>query len=338
MITRRIRLILILVTSFLICYEQINAGIFYKEINAISGYSDIDGWVGKKGMALKNSIGFEYFGKASNEYGDYLTYDLQMRLAYDPSEDFDNALAVEIHNAYLEYKLGLGSKLIFGHFSPAFGLEPIIDTHATLLQTLAPANIGFKKDWGISYKGFLGEFDYQIAAQLGSGMSIHSKDDNFLITARIGTPQNRDFQYGFSLLYGEVLQSKEAKTIPRAELVSDKAVLKRRVGLDAQYLTGPYLLKGEVAYGKDDDRDVMGALIELDYTVPANQNLELALQGQFWSRNLDSSGANDLTLAFCVSYKLTSNITIRTAYFQDVYSADGREDRQAFLQIYYYGS
>ncbi|MGB8226915.1 MAG: hypothetical protein WCE45_08670 [Sedimentisphaerales bacterium] len=55
-------------------------GAFYKELNLIGGYSDNKGLVGKDNHMLKNSVGFEYFRKFSNKYGDYLTLDLQMRL------------------------------------------------------------------------------------------------------------------------------------------------------------------------------------------------------------------------------------------------------------------
>jgi len=101
-----------------------------------------------------------------------------------------------------------------GHFDPAFGLEPVTDTHGTLLQTLAPKNIGFKKDWGIGYRGLLGKFDYQLAVQLGSGMGIRRKDGSYLLTGRISTPQTRDTQIGLSFLYGRTLVSGQSWTIP----------------------------------------------------------------------------------------------------------------------------
>ena len=82
---------------------------FYKEAVIIGGYSDKDQWVGKKDMMLKNSIGFEYFRKFSDEYGDFLTLDIQMRIAYDSMENSSDTFGVEIHNAWLEYKLGLGT-------------------------------------------------------------------------------------------------------------------------------------------------------------------------------------------------------------------------------------
>ena len=74
--------------------EIIQAEEFYKEALMIGGYSDKDQWVGKKNMMLKNSVGFEYYKKFSNEYGDFLTLDLQIRTAYDSKEDSQDAFRV----------------------------------------------------------------------------------------------------------------------------------------------------------------------------------------------------------------------------------------------------
>ena len=130
--------------------DTVSAGIT-PEVNLMGGYSDQESWIGKKGMSLKNSIGFEYFRIFSNDYGDFLTADLQVRLSYDSIESSDDAWAIEIHNAWLDYKLSLGKIFRVGHFDPAFGLEPLMDTHGTLMQSLAVKNIGFKKDWGVGY-------------------------------------------------------------------------------------------------------------------------------------------------------------------------------------------
>ena len=121
------------------------------------------------------------------------------------------------------------------HFDPAFGLEPVLDTHGTILQTLARKNIGFKKDWGGALKGTFYDLDYKAALQLGSGMSIRDKDDSFLITARLGTPSSNDLQCGVSGMYGEVLQTKGMSTFPKNELLSERGLSKRRIGLDGQY-------------------------------------------------------------------------------------------------------
>jgi len=310
--------------------------LYYKEINIIGGYSDRDRWVGKSGE-LVSSAGFEDYRKFSNDYGDYLTTDLQLRIGYDSLKNSEDAWGMQIHNAWLLYKLDYDKKLRLGHFDPAFGLEPQVDTHGTLLETLAMKDIGFKKDWGIGMEGSLQNFDYKTALQLGSGMSIYRKDESFLFTSRIGSPETQNFQYGASFLYGNVLDYAGMWTWPRDKLKSNKAVLKKRIGLDSQYLFGPYLFKGEVAFGADDHNDVLGYLGEIDYTLPKYQNLELELQFQSWINDIGNSSSDDSTLTLGVSCRLDQNTTLRTAFSHDLNMTGKKEDDMIIVQFYFFG-
>lgn len=323
----------IIITPFAFAGESL----FYKEVNLIGGYSDQNRWIGKSDT-LKNSVGFEYYKKFSNDYGDFLTADLQMRIAYDSIESPADAWALEIHNAWLEFKLPSSNKFRIGHFDPSFGLEPLLDTHGTILQTLAEQNIGFNKDWGVALRGIAPMFDYEVALQLGSGMSIYKRDGSYLVSARAGSPSGNNFQYGLSLLFGNVLETMGMKTAPRNKLLLDNAVVKKRVGLDGQYLYGPYLLKAECGYGTNNHTTVLGYMCELDYTVPRNQNLEVELQFKSWINNLSESGTDDSTLSVGASYKLNQRVTIRTAYIHDFNLMEGREDDRFLVQIYYFGN
>jgi hypothetical protein len=314
-----------------------NEALFYKEVNFIGGYSDRDHWLGKSND-LTNSIGFEDYRKFSSEHGDYLTTDLQVRFAYDSMANAHNAWGIQIHNAWLLYKMNYAAKLRIGHFDPAFGLEPLLDTHGTILQTLAMKDIGFKKDWGVGLEGSLPKFDYKMALQLGSGMGIRRRSDSFLFTSRIGTPTTENFQYGISFLYGRVLETEDTRTIPQDELLSDKAILKKRIGLDSQYLFGPYLFKGEIAYGENDYKKVLGYLGELDYIVPKYQNWEWELQFLSWINKLGESASDDSTLTLGSSYKLNQNTTLRAAFSHDFNSMGQKENNKILLQFYFFGT
>ncbi len=96
--------LIIMISLFLIETPALFAdqSLFYKEFNLIGGYSRQDEWIGESD-ALKNSIGFEDYRKFSGDYGDFLTTDLQLRIAYDSSESTDDAWAVEVHNAWAEF-------------------------------------------------------------------------------------------------------------------------------------------------------------------------------------------------------------------------------------------
>lgn len=331
--------LIIIILQFVIIPSFVFAdqSLFYKEVNLIGGYSSEDRWIGISDT-LRNSVGFEDYRKFSNEYGDFLTTDLQVRVAYDSQEKTKDAFGVEIHNAWLAYKYSLGHDLKVGHFDPEFGLEPLVDTHGTILQTLMMDNISFKKDWGVGLEGVFSNFDYRVALQLGSGMPVRMEGDNYLATTRIGVKPNENFQYGISFLWGQVLESKGMRTLPRDSLLNDKAILKRRLGLDFMYLLGPYQFKGEVAYGKDSADYVLGYLAEIDYTLPKQQNCELALQFKSWINDLDKKSSDDTTIAFCVSYKVNQKITLRLSASHDFNLAGGNEDNKILAQFYYYGN
>lgn len=317
----------IMLSMFLILATKVIGDlVLYKELSLIAGHSNENGWLDKLGM-VKNGVGIEYFGKLSSDKGDFLTFDLQTQLTYDFSEDFKHAWDIVTHNAWLEYKLGLGKSLRAGHFDPSFGLEPILDTHSKLLQTMIHKNIGFDKDWGVSYRSMISQFDYEISLQNGSGMKIKRDDGNFLLTGRIGKAGRSNFLYGLSLLYGKILRSEEMHDSSGMDML-DGTILKKRIGLDSQYAITPFLLKSELAYGKNDDMDVIGLFLETDYTPPSLQSLELQLQLQRWQEDM----MTDTMLILGTTYKLTSKINIRAAY---IYNID--KDRQIFIQFHYYG-
>lgn len=298
---------------FLLLIVTNGKALLYKEFNLIGGRSDKRGWVDES-LMLKNSIGSEYFRKFSNEYGDYMTLNLQTRLIYEPSE---NNWGFEVHNAWLEYNIKLGNKLRIGHFDPFYGLEPLLDTHGTILQTIAHENIGFKSDWGVGFRSFLKNFDYEIALQLGSGMRIKSRG-NFLITQRVGNSQRNNPNYGFSILFGKVLVDEEMHNN-----TNTAKIFKKRVGLDSQYQIRSILLKTELDYGKNDSDNVYGLFLEADY--PIFQSLESQIQWQTWSEK-------ENVLSLGLAYKILPELTFRTAYTHSF-----SNEKQIFIQIYFYG-
>lgn len=306
----------------------------YTEASAVLGYSERDEWFGEAPGSQRNAVGFEYFRKFSNERGDFLTCDVQARLSYDFSDDRE-PWALEIHNAWADYKLGLGSDIRAGHFSPAFGLEPVVDTHATLLQTLAGQDIGYKKDWGLGYRGIAGAFDYQVAAQLGSGMGIERKDGSYLLTARAANPPVGDLRYGLSALLGRVLVSVDARTIPKPR-IRDDAVFKKRIGADLMYEAGSLLVKAEATVGADGTHAVAGTLLEANYTPPSLQSLTLKAQGRFWIDLPGTTDAGASSAALAASYRLAQTWTLGVAVFHDL-AKPGPEDTRMVVQAYYYG-
>jgi hypothetical protein len=309
------------------------SSIFSVEMSALAGYSDADGWTADGAGGQTNSVGFEYLAKLSGDRGDFLTFDLQTRLSYDPMRPDDEPWAVEVHNAWVEHRLGLGSNVRAGHFEPAFGLERALDTHGTLLQTLIGDDVGFKHDWGVGYRGILGALDFEGAAQLGSGMGVGRRDGSFLVTSRVSSPPGGAFRYGVSGLYGRVLGSMGMRTIPQPVFAQD-AVTKGRVGVDAQCDAGSVVLAGELTAGTDGDGSVLGTLIQVGWPVPALDALTLEAQGRYWSR---SAGGDESSLGVCASLRVSEGWTLRAAAFHGLSGAAADEPTRAVLQAYYYG-
>lgn len=306
------------------------------ELNAVGGYSDSDGCISEIRGSQRNSVGFEYFRKVANEYGDFLTFDLQARVSHDSSEPGGNAVGLEVHSAWAEYKLGLGRNLRFGHFSPAHGLEPVTDTHGTIQQTLAVQDVGFKKDWGVGYRGLLGPFDLSLAAQLGSGMGIQMRDGSFLLSAQVWEPPGNGFRYGLSVLAGRVLSSRGGWTLPSPGFGA-AVVTKVRAGAAAAFESGSFEIKGELSAGKNDDIGVAGALLDAAYVPPSLQNLTFEAQGRVWSGELGASDGLASSITLGASYELTRDWTLRAYLIHDLSGPGDTEDTSVVCQVYFFG-
>jgi len=304
--------------------------VFSAELSALAGRSADGAWTLNGAGTQTNSIGFEYLVRLSGERGDYLTANLQTRASYDPARPDDEPWAIEIHNAWIEHRFGLGRNARLGHFEPAFGLERALDTHGTLLQTLAERNVGFKHDWGLGYRGTTGAFDLEASAQTGSGMGLERRDGSVLLSSRLSTPPGTAVGVGVSALYGRTLTSMGMRTLPRPIFDPD-AVERRRIGVDALWNTGAVALAAEAAAGSNDGRSVLGALLRASWQVPALDALTLEAQAEHWSRE----DGTRTSLGACVSLRPGDGWTLSAAVLGDASGDAG--DTRVVLHAYYYG-
>ena len=181
-----------------------------------------------------------------------------------------NDWEVELHDFYFNVtRWGRGrTNIKIGHFDVPFGLEPNTDTHFKIYQPIPMENLGMKKDWGVSLNGGLPKFDYEVALTRGSGFHYRSKENNnYAVSARIGTPSDRNFVLGVAVLQGRVLNPRRNILIPR-----------KRLGLDASWVVSQFTLKGETSIGKDFNDNVYHNLLELDW-VNADGTLSAYVQG-----------------------------------------------------------
>ncbi len=306
-----------------------------EEVNAVLSYSDQEEWSGSPRMLPRSAIGFENFTTFSDSRGDFLFADLQARVVLDDRDESDSDWALEIHNAWLRWKLGLGRHLRVGHFSPAYGLEPVTDTHGTLLQTLAMEDIGFKHDWGVGYEGYVGPLDYRAAAQLGSGMGVDHDDGSYLLSARVGSPESEAVRWGASVLQGRTLVSADRRLVP-APRYGDDAVQRNRVGVDFRFPVGPFSSEMEASWGEDDSEDVLGGTVTFRLESLMQTRASVAVQGRYWSS--DPGRREHSQGGVVVALPMSAESVVRVGYFEEVSTMDGDErDRMVVAQFYHLG-
>jgi hypothetical protein len=307
------------------------------EILAIAGYSREKDLSTPDRNLPRNAAGFEYFARFSGPRGDFLGANLQARLSYHEFPRGPDRWGLEIHNAWLQYRLGLGRNIAVGHIAPAFGLEPEVDTHAALLQTLAGQDVGFKKDWGLVYSGMAGPLDFQAGAQLGSGMGIRAGNGAHLLTARAAMEPAHGLRIGASALTGRVAGSMGHFTVPRPKYTGE-TTRKHRLGLDIQAEVRTWRFLAELSAGKNADADVFGALGEVRRAFPEMRNATLSVQSRYWSDDPGRSDRADAELNASLSVPIAAPLTARLGVFRDVRRrAPHKEDTRVFLQLYYFG-
>ncbi len=167
-------------------------------------------------------------------------------------------------------------------------------------------------------------------------MGLNRRDGSFLASARLSNPTTGNLEYGASALMGNVLTSHGMRTIPAPGFAA-RSTPKRRAGVDVQYLTGPFTLRGEASFGRNDTKTVGGILFGTDYRVPSRRELTVTAQGQFWSDNLDDSQNAFVGAGLGAAYQLTQSWSLRAAVFYDFHRPDDMTETQVYAQLYYFG-
>ncbi len=319
------------------------------------------------------AAGFEHYSKLSNDFGDFLTQNVQLRFTWDFREEPKDAWAIEIHNAWAEFKLGLGKALRIGHFQPYFGLEVTEDTHGALFQTLMMQNVGFKHDWGLGYKTFIGPFDIRLGTQLGYGMSLPKYKENFLVTTRISTPEGRNTNFALSGLYGRVFSMAHGHSEPstghghgntnmmampmpkesKPMLVFDEhvhrtfpykepgdIVRKWRVGYDFSHFGGYLAIKNEAALGEDDGILVGAFMLQAEYPFSFLDDLVATYQVKVVSQDLSDKGMSYIPVTVGLSYKVLQYLNFQSAYEVTLlpFASEEVENHKLIIQLYYFGT
>lgn len=329
-LTRRCRALLLVLLALGCAGEAAASRVVSVEFVLAARSSAADGIVAEIPGAQRPAVGIEWFETVSGDYGDIVVFDIQARLSHDPHGPGHRGLGLEIHNAWADLRLGLGRAIRAGHFSPAFGLEPDVDTHGKLLQTLAGRDVGFKKDWGLAWRGVAGEADVTASLQLGSGAFIDRRDGSHLASVRFTAPTGENTLVGVSALRGRVLENPDARTLPAPD-PSGPAVERSRIGVDLSHEAGGFRLLAELSAGADDRSAAGGLLTRAELQPRGAPRLEIAVQAVLLGRHGRLSSSRTLA----ASYQATDRWSLSAALVRE--TGASADDTRLELLAYCFG-
>ncbi|MCP4003980.1 MAG: hypothetical protein GY725_07275 [bacterium] len=350
---------------------------FYKEL-VLSGFYSREGVtmipmddMGEDHFELShrpphNYIGVDYVGTFTDSsplrklFPDWLpltAVDFHPRLVFDRIEVDNGLRRIEFapQDFWIRFNPGKIDRLSLriGQFVIPYGVNPIQAPRQRFILPIEATDLGMKWDWGIDLKGPLGEYDWQIAATIGSGEAIHSSHlfssserESYLFSGRLGTPTYWDFQYGVSFAYGDL------PTVRGPRLFSDNASISRwRLALDGFYKYGTYLMCGaQLTYGEDgfagDEKHVMvtmgkqatvvGYRVWADWVVPNFQDIRLAAQFESVIRDTATKDADDTAAIIGVNYSLTTSVSLQLNYRKEYSNTMGMENDAFYFTFVYY--
>jgi len=178
---------------------------------------------------------------------------------------------VEFHQSWFNLtRFGRGrTNIRVGHMLVPYGLEPGIDTHMALRQTIAGANLGTKMDWGLSLNGTPRWGDYEIALLRGSGMEWRNEPGNFAFAGRWGKPFGGNFTWGLSGYHGLVfdpMRLRRYKAGGGERMPAERLVRRTRSGIDLSFVLRQFGVLSELSVGRDYEFGVLNGLAEVNWT------------------------------------------------------------------------
>ena len=202
-----------------------------------------------------------------------------------------------------------------GHFEVPFGLEHVINTNGTIRDFTHLLNIGFDSDWGVSMNGESNGIEYELGLTRGSGNNFRSRDDPYIVAARVGTPRSDPVAIGVSALHGEVLQFDAAGGTSR----------RTRVGIDGVWADEKLIWLGELSAGFEDLNRAYTGLIEADWY---NRDESLLIYNQFVVRGIGPATGWDHEVRNSIGFRRQCNsqwaISGQVSHFFDRLSTASR--------------
>ncbi len=315
---------LLLGLSLLASSVQGAESLLYLESQGVGGYSSqgakaIGYSLDPDDVMQKTSVGFDYLQRLSSDDGDWGVAALQARLAYD----FTGQVQPQVYNAYFKEKFPWADIWV-GHDRPAFGLSSFLDTHGTLLQTLAMEGLGLDRDWGAGFYKTYADGDIAFSLTTGSGMPL-IENGNYLADARFsyGVLERDNVTVGLSLSKGRVLD------IMGYDLMGGPPMEREMAGVDASLNWLNYEFKLETVGGGQDGRTITGTLFRVGVNLLDENRLKLEVQPIYLS---GPGQTDDLKVFAGVTYILNDTLTLRA---MDIHDSRGNFNN-IVGQIYFY--
>jgi hypothetical protein len=237
------------------------------------------------GFTNKQIFGIDLLKAVSTKKRDIGTLIVQLYVDRDSdAPSFRETWDFKVRQFHFNYHVTRrgGVNLRVGHFQIPYGLNVLQITPGTLRQFDISTDAGHKLDWGTNINGVNPNFVYEVALTRGSGNDYKDKGDPYLVSGRIGTPNQRPFVVGASALHGKVLNTKDGKITNRT-----------RIGIDARWQGGPIDALAQVSIGQDNSigkpkTDIANYFLDLSWRTPAD-SLLLYAQGRLSMERLSAS-------------------------------------------------
>ncbi|MBI3944479.1 MAG: hypothetical protein HY321_01020 [Armatimonadetes bacterium] len=255
--------------------------------------------------------------EVTGEAGEHVEYAIQI-----PAYTAMKGRGKEMHfgNLYAIFRRNLGEPTLkVGQFVIPFGNLVNYETHTRPVQTLYRYSLGVRIDPGAELEGFLNkDTEFQLAVTTGNGSFRKDNNANKVVTARVSRTfelGDNELRLGVSALRGK---------LPVFSLMSDPVMgsgevlefsMKNRVGLDAEYYRGPYLVRAELVGGDDNGRGAYGHWVQL--SVPLSYKTSIDVGTERWKQFSGKLSGNWIG----IEHKLTDNRILRLA----LQSADASE-------------
>lgn len=298
----------------------------------------------------QSAVGLDWLHKYADAEGDFATAAGQFRLYLDHEHD---RLTPDLMTAFFQVRGDQGrANWKLGKFEIPYGLEPVLDTHGTLLQSNGHHNLGDLWSWGVELNGQLDHLDYRVALLTGdfSQNLPHREQDSWLLAARAGAPRSGDGEaFGLSLAAGRTVPSMHSEHVAdephddethhgEAVMGPDReaAIDILRLGVDYTRWEGESTWYAEGSIGTDDG-EAMGSLwARWEYTPLSDQRTTYALQAEGVWHPPDLQD-DFIELSAQVSHRLTPELTVRALAGRAFDTITGDPEDRLLLQFYYFG-